>query len=144
MLQEFKTFIMRGNVVDLAVGVIVGGAFGKIVSSLVADIVMPPIGILLGGVDASNQFFALDGKHYLTLAEAKKAAAPTINYGLFMNAVVDFLIVSFVIFLAVRLLSRLHPPAVETRDCPFCLTTIPLKATRCGHCTSDLTTGTAE
>jgi large conductance mechanosensitive channel len=138
ILKEFRDFAARGNVIDLAVGVIIGAAFGKIIASLVADIIMPPIGMVLGGVDFSNMFIALNGAHYATLADAKAAAAPTINYGLFINAVFEFLIVAFVIFLLVRQINRLKEPVPETpmRDCPFCLSKIPAKATRCPHCTS--------
>ena len=139
ILKEFRDFAARGNVIDLAVGVIIGLAFGKIVASLVADIVMPPIGMVLGGVDFTNLFIALNGGTFTTLEEAKKAAAPTINYGLFLNAVFEFLIVAFVIFLLVRQINRLkEPPAPDTpmRDCPFCLSKIPVKATKCAQCTS--------
>jgi large conductance mechanosensitive channel len=138
ILKEFRDFAARGNVIDLAVGVIIGAAFGKIVASLVADIIMPPIGMVLGGVDFNNMFIALNGAHYATLADAKAAAAPTINYGLFINAVFEFLIVAFVIFLLVQQINRLKEPVPETpmRDCPFCLSKIPAKATRCPHCTS--------
>jgi large conductance mechanosensitive channel len=142
MLKEFKTFIMRGNVLDLAVAVIVGGVFGKIVSSLVNDIIMPPIGLVLGKVDFSSLFINLSGKAYNALAEAQAAGAPTIRYGLFLNTVIDFLIVGFVIFMIVRLVNKLHKaesaaPAT-TRECPYCLSMIPIKATRCAHCTSQL------
>lgn len=148
MLKEFKTFAMRGNVVDMAVGIIIGGAFGSIVSSLVNDVMMPPIGMLLGGVDFSELFLVLaDGTAagpYATLAAAKEAGAVTINYGVFMNAIVSFLIVAFAVFLLVRSINRLKqkeeaPPAEPTtKDCPHCCTSIPIKATRCGHCTSNL------
>ncbi len=144
MLKEFKTFIMRGNVLDLAVAVIIGGVFGKIVSSLVNDILMPPIGLLVGKVDFSGLYFNLSDATYANLAEAQKAGAPVIKYGLFINTVIDFLIVSFVIFLVVRLANRMQhakeePAAVPTtKECPYCLSTIPIKATRCGHCTSDV------
>src|SRR5262245_25726687 len=139
MLKEFKEFIGRGNVVDLAVAVVIGAAFGKIVTSLVNDIVMPPVGKVLGGVDFQNLFVNLSGTPYKTLAEAKAAGAATINYGLFLNAVLDFLIVAFVIFLAVKAINRLkrEPPAdPTTRECPECATTISLKAKRCPACTS--------
>ena len=141
MLSEFKAFIMRGNVLDLAVAVIIGGAFGKIVTSLVNDLIMPPIGLLLGNVDFSNLFVSLSGVDYASLADAQKAGAATLNYGVFVNAVVNFLIVAFAIFMVVRAANRvqaLKPKAAEaptTRDCPHCLSTIPLKATRCAHCT---------
>jgi large conductance mechanosensitive channel len=147
MFKDFKEFIMRGNVVDLAVAVIIGAAFGKIVSSLVNDVLMPPIGLILGNVDFSNLFVNLSSTSYKSLAEAKASGAATINYGVFLNAVVDFLIVAFVIFLLVRTVSRmkrLHaapaPAAPTTRDCPYCLSSIPIKATRCAHCTSELKT----
>jgi large conductance mechanosensitive channel len=143
MWKEFREFAARGNVIDLAVGVIIGAAFGKIVTSFVDDVVMPPIGMLLGGVDFANQFVALNGVHYDTLAQAKAAAAPTINYGNFINTVVQFLIVAFVVFLMVRQINRLKtpvptPPAPDQRDCPFCVSRIPAAATRCPHCTSQL------
>jgi large conductance mechanosensitive channel len=142
MLKEFREFIMRGNVVDLAVGVIIGGAFGKIVSSLVSDIIMPPIGLLLNGVNFSNLFISLTGQPYATLAEAQAAGAPTLNYGSFINAVIDFLIIGLVIFLLIRAINRMQKPAPaaspQTRDCPFCFSTISLKATRCPNCTSQL------
>ena len=142
MLKEFREFAMRGNVVDLAVGVIIGAAFGKIVSSLVNDIIMPPLGLILGQVDFSSLFLNLSGKSYASLAEAKAAGAPTVNYGVFINNVIDFLIVAFVIFLLVRSINRLHhapaPPPPATRPCPYCLTTVPLKATRCPACTSEI------
>lgn len=142
MLKEFREFIMRGNVVDLAVGVIIGGAFGKIVSSLVTDVIMPPIGLLLNGVDFSNLFISLTGQAYSTLTEAQAAGAPTLNYGNFINSVIDFLIVGLVIFLLIRAINRLKKPAAEaapsTKDCPYCFSPIDLKATRCPHCTSQL------
>jgi len=142
MLKEFREFIMRGNVVDLAVGVIIGGAFGKIVSSLVSDIIMPPIGMLLNGVDFSNLFISLTGQPYATLAEAEAAAAPTLNYGNFINAVIDFLIVGLVIFFLIRALNRLQRPAPAaapvTKECPHCFSTISIKATRCPNCTTQL------
>jgi len=138
--KDFRDFVARGNVIDLAVGVIVGGAFGKIVSSLVSDILMPPIGLLVGKVDFSSLFFALNGQHYDTLAAAKAAGAPTLNYGLFLNDVVDFIIVAFVIFLVVRQVNRLipKPTPVAMKDCPRCLSKIPAAATKCAHCTTDL------
>jgi large conductance mechanosensitive channel len=143
MLKEFREFAIKGNAVDLAVGVIIGAAFGKIVSSLVADIVMPPIGMLLGKVDFSNLFLNLTGTHYNSLKEAKDAGAATLNYGVFLNNVLDFLIVAFSVFLIVRQINRLRGPAPApppaTKDCPSCLMAIPLKATKCGHCTSNLT-----
>ena len=142
MLKEFKDFVMRGNVVDLAVGVIIGGAFGKIVSSLVTDVIMPPIGLLLHGVDFSNLFISLNGQAFATLTDAQKAGAPTLNYGNFINNVIDFLIVALVIFLMIRAINRLQQPAPApaptTKDCPYCFTAIPIKATRCPQCTSQL------
>jgi large conductance mechanosensitive channel len=135
---------MRGNVVDLAVGIIIGAAFGKIITSLVNDIIMPPVGLLLGRVDFSNLFINLSGQPYASLAEAKAAGAPTINYGIFLNNVIDFVIVAFAIFLLVRFINRLSrqpeaaPAAPNTRECPFCLSSIPLRATRCPQCTSTL------
>jgi large conductance mechanosensitive channel len=142
MLKEFKEFVMRGNVLDLAVAVIIGGAFGKIITSFVNDILMPPIGLLLGGVDFANLFFSLNGQSYALLADAQAAGAPTINYGVFLNTVIDFLIVAVVIFLVVKAANRMKKPAPAaaptTRECPHCFTTIPLKATRCPNCTSQL------
>jgi large conductance mechanosensitive channel len=143
MLKDFKAFISRGNVVDLAVGVIIGAAFGKIVSSLVSDIIMPPIGLLLGGVDFSNKFFVLKGGDYPTLAAAKAdKAAVVLSYGIFVNVVIEFLIVAFTVFLLVKLVTPLMPKpapaAVSTKDCPFCATAIPLAAKRCPNCTSQL------
>ena len=143
MLKEFKTFAMRGNVLDMAVGIILGAAFGRIITSLVNDIVMPPIGLVLGRVDFSSLFLNISGKSYATLVEAHAAGAPTINYGVFLNTVLDFLIVAFAIFLLVRQINRWSKPAPAaapaTKDCPYCLSAIPIKATRCPHCTSTLT-----
>lgn len=142
MFGEFKKFIMRGNVLDLAIGVIIGAAFGKIVTSLVNDIFMPLIGLALGKMDFSNFFVSLNGQNYPTLAAAKAAGAPTINYGLFVNTVLEFLIIAFVIFLIVKQVNRLMPPppapAPSTKDCPQCFTKIPLQAKRCPACTSTL------
>ena len=146
MLKEFKEFALKGNVIDMSVGVIIGGAFGKIVSSFTNDVLMPPIGLLLGNVDFSEIFFNLRGGEYNTLAEAQAAGAPTLNLGVFLNTVLDFLIMAFVIFLIVKQLSKLTrratppPPASAptNKECPYCLSSIPLKASRCGHCTSDL------
>jgi large conductance mechanosensitive channel len=140
MLSEFKTFIMRGNVVDLAVGVIIGASFGAIVTSLVNDVVMPPIGGLLGGVDFKDFFISLTGVSYATLAAAKAAGAPTINYGVFLNTVINFLIVAFIVFLLVQQVNRLFPtPApAPTKECVWCAAMIPAKAKRCPHCTSNL------
>jgi len=133
---------MRGNVLDLAIGIIIGGAFGKIISSLVDDIIMPPIGLLLGKVDFTNLYLALDGKAYASLVAAKDAGASTLNYGLFINTIINFLIVAVAIFLLIKQINRLQKPApVETpntKDCPYCQTAIPIKATRCPHCTSQL------
>ena len=144
MIAEFKKFIMRGNVLELAVAVIIGAAFGKIVTSLVSDVIMPPIGLLLGKVDFSSLYINLSGQRYESLAAAMAAGAVTINYGLFINVVLDFLIVAVVVFLMVRGVSKLMPKPKEapaaptTKDCPFCLSAVPLKATRCPHCTSQL------
>src|SRR5512146_649249 len=148
MLKEFKEFAMRGNVMDMAVGIIIGAAFGSIVGTLVSDVIMPPIGLLLGNVDFSNLFAVLkEGTApgpYATVAAAKAAGAVTLNYGLFLNTVVNFLIVAFAVFFLVRGMNSLKkkeaaPPAVPTtKECPHCLSTIPIKATRCGHCTSEL------
>lgn len=143
MLKEFKEFALRGNVMDLAIGVIIGAAFGKIVSSLVEDVLMPPIGRLLGHVDFSGLFINLSDKTYDTLAVAKAAGAPTLNYGIFLNSLVNFFIVALVVFLVVQQINRLTkkpaPPAVPTtKDCPQCAMSIPLAAKRCGHCTTQL------
>lgn len=147
MFKEFKEFVSRGNVMDLAVGIIIGAAFGKIITSFVSDILMPPIGLLLGKVDFSNLFINLSGTHYDTLKAAKEAGAATINYGLFLGAVIDFLIVAFAIFLVIKQLNKFKREPVEeaptTRECPFCQSSISIKATRCPHCTSDLKTATA-
>jgi len=139
MLKEFKEFIMRGNVLDLAVAVIIGAAFGKVVSSLVNDIIMPPIGLLLGKVDFSSLFINLSGKAYPTLSAAKAVGAPTINYGLFINAVIDLVIVALAIFLVIRSVNQFKTPtAPTTRQCPYCISTISIKATRCPQCTAEL------
>jgi large conductance mechanosensitive channel len=142
MFKEFKEFVMRGNVLDLAVGIIIGAAFGKIITSLVSDIVMPPIGLVLGKVDFANLFIDLSGAHHATLAAAKAAGAATINYGLFLNAVIDFLIMAFIIFMVVRQANRLKrepaPPTPTTKECQFCGTVIPIRAVRCPNCTSQL------
>jgi len=147
MLEEFKKFAMRGNVVDLAIGIIIGGAFGKIVSSFVADILMPPLGKALGKVDFTNLFIDLSGTGYATLAEAKKAGAATINYGLFINTIIDFTIVAFAIFLLIRQINRLkkeeEAPPPSTKECPFCASNIAIKASRCPNCTSNLEQGSA-
>jgi len=148
LFAEFKKFIMRGNVIDLAIGVIIGGAFGKIVASFVNDVLMPPIGLLLGRVNFNELFFALDGNSYATLAEAQTAGAPVLKYGSFIGTVVDFLIIAFVIFLIVRKINKMReeadkknappPAAPTTKVCPHCFTEIPIKATRCPNCTSEL------
>jgi large conductance mechanosensitive channel len=144
MLSDFKAFIMRGNVVDLAVGVIIGASFGAIITSLVNDILMPPIGRLLGNLDFKDFFINLGGQAYPTLAAAKAAGAPTLNYGIFLNAVINFVIVAAAVFVLVRQVNRLFPkpPAAPpaTKDCAWCATPIPVKATRCPHCTSNLAT----
>lgn len=144
MLKEFKEFAMRGNVFDMAIGIVIGAAFGAIVASFVDDILMPPIGMLLGGVDFTNLFISLDGQNYASLAAAQAAGAATINYGLFISTVIDFLIVAFVIFLLVRQINRMRaepeevPAEPTTKDCPYCATEIPIQATRCPHCTSEI------
>lgn len=143
MLEEFRDFALRGNMVDMAVGIIIGAAFGRVVSSLVTDILMPPIGLLTGKSDFSGKFISLSGQSYTTLAAAKAAGAATINYGVFLNAAFDFLIVAFAVFMLIRQVNRLKGaeklPVAATRDCPFCLLPIALKAARCPHCTSALT-----
>ena len=143
MWKEFKAFAMRGPVLDLAVGVIIGAAFGKIVTSLVSDIIMPPIGLILGHVDFSNLFVNLSGTHYDSLADAKKAGAATLNYGAFLNTVIEFVIIAFVVFLLIRTVNKMftkpEPAAAPTtKECPYCTTSIPVKATRCPNCTSQL------
>jgi large conductance mechanosensitive channel len=142
VFKEFREFATRGNVMDLAIGVILGGAFGKVVSSFVADILMPPIGLLLGKVDFSSLYLNLSGGAYASLAEAKKAGVATLNYGVFVNQIIDFVIVAFAIFLLVKGLNRMKraeaPTPVATKDCRFCATPIPAAATRCPHCTSEL------
>jgi large conductance mechanosensitive channel len=142
MLKEFKEFALRGNVLDMAIGIILGLAFGRIVTSFVEDLLMPPLGLLLGKVDFSNLFLSLTGAHFDTLAAAKAAGAPTVNYGLFVNHVLNFLIVAFAVFLLIRQVNRFkrqqEAPAPVTRECPYCLSLIPIKATRCGHCTSEV------
>jgi large conductance mechanosensitive channel len=143
MLSEFRTFILRGNVMDLAVGIVIGAAFTTVVSSFVTDLLMPPIGLLLGKVDFSNLFVSLSGQPYPSVAAAKAAGAPTLNYGLFINNVINFLIVGFAVFLIVKQVNRLQGPApapapATTRPCPQCAMDIPKAARRCPHCTSDL------
>ena len=148
MLQEFKKFIMRGNVIDMAVGIVIGTAFGAIIKSLVDDVIMPPIGLLLGKVDFSNLYIMLHqgdpAGPYASIADAQAAGAVTLNYGLFVNSIISFLIIAFAIFLIIRAVNRLHTeeekPAAEptTKECPHCFTTIPIKATRCPNCTTQL------
>jgi large conductance mechanosensitive channel len=142
MLKEFREFAMRGNVLDMAIGVIIGGAFGKIISSLVSDVLMPPIGKLLGNVDFTGLFLNLSGTPQPSLAAAKAAGTPTLNYGVFLQSVFDFLIIAFVIFMLVKQINRFKTPAPAgaptTKDCPLCLSTIPIKATKCAHCTSSV------
>lgn len=147
MFKEFKEFAMRGNVVDMAVGIIIGAAFGTIIKSLVADIIMPPVGLLLGNVDFANLFVLLKPGNpagpYLALAEAQKAGAVTLNYGAFINTIISFVIIAFAVFLLIRSLNRMKrqekaPAAATTKECPYCLSAIPVKATRCAHCTSEL------
>ena len=146
MLKEFKEFAIKGNVIDMAVGIIIGAAFGKIVSSLVSDIMMPPLGKLMGNVDFSNLFICLSAEQYSTLEAAKAAGVATINYGIFINAIIDFIIVAFAIFMLVKQVNRFkkasvpEPPAAPSeKECPFCVSRIPVRATRCPHCTSQLT-----
>lgn len=142
MFKEFKEFAMKGNVLDMAVGIIVGAAFGKIITSFVADILMPPLGKMLGKMDFSNLFINLSGQDFPTLAAAKEAGAATINYGIFLNTVIDFIIVAFAIFLLVRQVNKLkrQPAAAppNTKECPFCVSAIPIQAKRCPQCTSQL------
>jgi large conductance mechanosensitive channel len=143
MLKEFREFAMRGNVVDLAVGVIIGAAFGKITSSLVSDVLMPPIGLLLGNVDFSDLFISLTSTDYPSLDAAKTAGAPVVAYGAFINTMIDFTIVAFAVFIVVKQMNRLKaigqkPADVTEKDCPKCLSVIPVKATKCKHCTADL------
>jgi large conductance mechanosensitive channel len=144
MLKEFKAFAMRGNVIDMAIGIVIGLAFGKIITSMVNDVIMPPIGLLLGKVDFATLFINLSDKSYATLAEAKAASAATINYGAFINTVIEFIIIAFVIFLIVNQITKMKqkeeaaPAAPTTRECPYCASAIPIKATRCPNCTSEL------
>jgi len=145
ILTEFREFALRGNVIDMAIGIILGVAFGKIITSLVNDLLMPPIGLLLGNVDFSNLFVNLSGQSYTSLESAKAAGAPIISYGIFINTVIDFIIVALVIFLLVRLINQMKrqkevPTIPTTKDCPYCLSSIPLKAVRCPQCTSQLST----
>ena len=143
MLKEFKAFALRGNVMDLAVAVIIGAAFNPIITALVNDIVMPPIGLILGEVDFKDLFISLSEKSFGSFADAKAAAAPVIAYGFFLNTVINFLIVAFAVFLLVKQANRLKkpapaPPPPSTKECPYCISAVPLKATRCGYCTSEL------
>jgi large conductance mechanosensitive channel len=142
MFKEFKEFAMRGNVLDLAIAVVIGAAFGRIITSFVEDVLMPPIGVLLGRVDFSNLFINLSAKDYPSVAAAKAAGAATVNYGIFLNHIINFLIVALAIFLLVKQINRMQKPgpapAATTKECPLCLSAIPLKATRCAFCTSDL------
>lgn len=141
-VSEFKEFAVKGNVMDMAVGIIIGAAFGSIVNSLVKDVLMPPIGMITGGINFADLFYALDGKTYANLAEAQAAAAPTINYGLFINSIISFIIVALAIFVLIRKVNALKkqpaPPEPNTKSCPFCKESIPLAAVKCSHCTSDL------
>ena len=143
MFKEFKEFAMKGNVLDMAVGIIIGAAFGKIITSFVSDILMPPLGLLLGKMDLSSMFINLSGQSYPTIAAAKTAGAATLNYGIFINTIIDFLIVAFVIFFLIRQVNKMkrQPAAAAstTKDCPFCASAIPIPAKRCPHCTSQLT-----
>lgn len=141
MFKEFKEFAMKGNVFDMAVGIIIGAAFGKIVTSFVSDVLMPPLGLLFGKMDFAGLFINLSGKHFATIAEAKAANAATLNYGIFINTVIDFLLVAFAVFLLVKQVNRLkrQPAAApSTKDCPYCASAIPIPASRCPHCTSQL------
>jgi large conductance mechanosensitive channel len=142
MFKEFKEFAMRGNVIDMAVGIVIGGAFGKIVSSLVGDLIMPVVGKITGDVDFSNLFVNLSAGEFLSLKAAKEAGAATVNYGIFINTVIDFIIVAFAIFMVIRMMNRMKkqpaPADPTTKDCPHCLSTVPIKAVRRAHCTSDL------
>ncbi len=146
MFKEFKEFAMKGNVLDMAIGIIVGAAFGKIITSFVTDILMPPLGLLLGRMDFSSLFVNLSGQEFPTIAAAKEAGAATLNYGIFINTVIDFLIVAFAVFLLVKQVNRLkrQPPAAAptSKDCPYCASAIPIKASRCPQCTSQLVPGT--
>jgi large conductance mechanosensitive channel len=141
VFREFKAFIARGNVVDLAIAVVIGAAFGRVITSLVGDVIMPPVGLLFAGLDFTNLFISLRGGRYPSLAAAKAAGAPTINYGIFVSTVIDFVLVAFVMFLIVRIVNRLRQapePTPTTKPCPYCLSVVALKATRCPQCTSDL------
>ena len=144
MFKEFKEFIQRGSVLDMAIGIVIGAAFGKIVTSFVNDVIMPPIGLVLGRIDFTNLFVNLSGKSYASLAGAKAAGAATINYGVFINTLIDFLIVAFALFLIIRQVNRMKRKSATAtvapamRECPFCCTPVSVKATRCPHCTSEL------
>ena len=146
MIKEFRDFILRGSVLDLAVGIIMGAAFGGVVNSLVKDIIMPPIGLVLGKVDFTNLFIPLDGKTYPSLKAAQDAGASTLNYGLFITTIIQFLIIAFVVYLLIRAVNRVMPKpkpvaeAPKTKECPYCMTAVPIKATRCPACTSELKT----
>lgn len=141
-IGEFKEFAVKGNVIDMAVGIIIGAAFGSIVNSLVKDVIMPPIGMLMGGINFADMFVALDGKAYATLAEAQAAAAPTINYGLFINSIISFIIVALAIFVLIKKINAMKkepaPPEPNSKECPYCKESIPKAAVKCSHCTSDL------
>lgn len=143
MIKEFKEFLMRGNVLDLAVAVIIGTAFGAVINSLVKDVIMPPIGLILGKVNFSSLFIDISGQNFKSLTDAQAAGAATINYGLFINTIINFLIVGFVIFLIIKAANKAKKPAPvaapDKKDCPYCYSSIPIKATRCPHCTSELT-----
>jgi len=145
MFKEFKEFALKGSVLDLAVGIIIGAAFTKIIDSVVKDLIMPPFGLLLGRVNFPDLFITLSGTRYATLAEAQAAGSPTLNYGLFLNNVLSFLIIAFILFLIVRQINRFRrkpaPPQADTQDCPYCYSKIPLKATRCPQCTSQIQAG---
>ncbi len=143
MWKEFKAFAMKGNVIDMAVGIVIGVAFGKIITSLVNDIIMPPLGLLLGRLDFSNLFVNISGQPLKGLAEAKALGAATINYGVFLNTIIDFIVVALAIFIVIKQINRFkaksQPAAPNTKECGFCFTSIPIKATRCPNCTSELT-----
>ena len=141
LMSEFREFAVKGNMLELAIGVIIGGAFNKIVTSLVNDIIMPPIGLVLGQVDFSNRFLNLSGQHFHSLADAKASGAPTLNYGAFFNSVLDFFLVALTVFIVVKQINRLrrkHDAPPNTKECPYCISVIPLKAIRCAQCTSNL------
>jgi len=141
-IGEFKEFAVKGSVIDMAVGIIIGAAFGSIVNSLVKDVIMPPIGMLMGGINFADMFVALDGKAYATLSEAQAAAAPTINYGLFINSIISFIIVALAIFMLIKQINAMKkqpvPADPNTKECPYCKESIPIAAVKCSHCTSDL------